>query len=52
MVIYHADVKADELGNENEAVEDTCVPNSNFFDDNLHIENGTFSLRAVCVENP
>jgi len=52
LVIYHADVKQEELGTGKDNMEDTCVPSSNFFDDNLHIENGTFSLRAVCVETP
>eukprot|EP00560_Eucampia_antarctica_P006250 CAMPEP_0197827414 /NCGR_PEP_ID=MMETSP1437-20131217/4194_1 /TAXON_ID=49252 ORGANISM="Eucampia antarctica, Strain CCMP1452" /NCGR_SAMPLE_ID=MMETSP1437 /ASSEMBLY_ACC=CAM_ASM_001096 /LENGTH=685 /DNA_ID=CAMNT_0043428243 /DNA_START=646 /DNA_END=2703 /DNA_ORIENTATION=- len=52
LVIYHADVKVENLGDDKGEDEDICVPSSNFFDDNLHIENGAFSLRAVCMENP
>lgn len=43
LVIYHADVQE---GDE----EETCVQSSNFFDNNLHVEDGVMSLRPVCVE--
>jgi ABC-type multidrug transport system fused ATPase/permease subunit len=46
LVIYHADVKVTE-GNE-EIEDDACVPSSNFFDANLHVEDGALLLRSVC----
>jgi len=49
LVIYHADVKIDEKGEE--AEEESCVPSSNFFDSNLHVEDGILSLRSVCIES-
>lgn len=48
LVIYHADVKIDELGQKTE--EDTCVPSSNFFDDNIHVEDGFLLRRSVCKD--
>jgi len=48
LVIYHADVKVDEMGEETEV--DSCVPSSDFFDSNLHVENGRLSLRPVCMD--
>jgi|AntRauTorckE5430_2_1112549.scaffolds.fasta_scaffold11080_2 ABC-type multidrug transport system ATPase subunit len=48
IVIYHADVK---LAEGEEASEDTeCVESSNFFDSNIHVENGSLTLRPVCIE--
>eukprot|EP00555_Chaetoceros_dichaeta_P012973 CAMPEP_0198265076 /NCGR_PEP_ID=MMETSP1447-20131203/20056_1 /TAXON_ID=420782 /ORGANISM="Chaetoceros dichaeta, Strain CCMP1751" /LENGTH=663 /DNA_ID=CAMNT_0043954341 /DNA_START=604 /DNA_END=2595 /DNA_ORIENTATION=- len=49
LVIYHADVQIDEKGEE--AEEEACVPSSNFFDSNLHVEDGILSLRSVCIES-
>lgn len=49
LVIYHADVQIDEKGDE--AAEEACVPSSNFFDSNLHVEDGILSLRSVCIES-
>jgi ABC-type Mn2+/Zn2+ transport system ATPase subunit len=55
LVIYHADVQVEELGDNMNGNsinnEDVCVPSSNFFDDNLHVDNGTFILRAVCMDS-
>jgi len=48
LVIYHADVKIDEAGVE--AKEGSCVPSSDFFDNNLHVEDGSLSLRSVCID--
>ena len=45
LVIYHADVKTDES---NESEEDSCIAGSNFFDQNLHVEDGSMSVRPVC----
>lgn len=49
LVIYHADVKMDEMGDEKK--EDSCVPSSDFFDHNLHVENGVLSLKPVCMDS-
>jgi len=51
LVIYHADVKVEEFGVDDGNNEDVCVPSSNFFDDNLHIDDGIFNLRAVCMDS-
>jgi len=48
IVIYHADVKVAEGEEESEDTE--CVESSNFFDSNIHVENGSLVLRPVCVE--
>jgi len=48
LVIYHADVKVTE-GNE-EIEEEKCVQSSNFFDANLHVEDGRLMLRSVCSD--
>jgi len=49
LVIYHADVKVAEG---EEASEDggACVESSNFFDNNIHVEDGALFLRPVCVD--
>lgn len=49
LVIYHADVKIDEKGKEVEG--EVCVRSSNFFDGNLHVEDGMLSTRSVCTES-
>lgn len=41
IVIYHADVGADD-GKE------ACIASSNFFDRNIHLENGDVHIRDVC----
>jgi ABC-type bacteriocin/lantibiotic exporter with double-glycine peptidase domain len=48
IVIYHADVKMAE--GEEASAEDlgACVESSNFFDSNIHVEDGALSLRPVC----
>lgn len=49
LVIYHADVKR---GEGDEASEEfTCVESSKFFDNNVHVENGSLLLRPVCAED-
>ena len=49
LVIYHADVKKSEG---EEASEDlTCVESSNFFDNDVHVENGSLVIRPVCIDN-
>jgi len=51
LVIYHADVKDVKATPGAEEVEvDACVQSSNFFDANLHVENGMLKLRSVCDE--
>lgn len=42
IVIYHTDVQESADG------ETECVPSSNFFDHNIHLENRTLNFRAVC----
>lgn len=49
LVIYHADVKEATKGNEF-IEDDPCVHSSNFFDANLHVEDGVLMVRPVCVE--
>jgi hypothetical protein len=57
IVIYHNDVAdnaVDYLSTESdlsftEDISQTCVPSSNFFDDNLHVENGVLIRRALCI---
>lgn len=44
IVIYHTDVRG--VGEEKE--NDECVPGSNFFDGNIHLENRTINMRALC----
>ena len=34
-----------------EKKEDSCVPSSDFFDHNLHVENGVLSLKPVCMDS-
>ncbi len=51
LVIYHADVKKVAEGTQ-EVDEDVCVQSSNFFDSNLHVEDGNLFLRSVCSDNP
>ena len=46
IVIYHADIGHGHETEEGEKVE--CVPSSNFFDHNLHLENQNIQLRPVC----
>lgn len=48
IVIYHADVKVTEGEEQDQDV--ACVESSNFFDSNIHVENGALKLRPVCVE--
>jgi ABC-type phosphate transport system ATPase subunit len=48
IVIYHADVKVAE--GEEQDKDAACVESSNFFDSNIHVENGALTLRPVCVE--
>mmetsp|Transcript_4269 Transcript_4269/g.8167 ORF Transcript_4269/g.8167 Transcript_4269/m.8167 type:complete len:839 (+) Transcript_4269:123-2639(+) len=48
IVIYHADVKVTEGEEQDKDV--ACVESSNFFDSNIHVENGALKLRPVCVE--
>jgi hypothetical protein len=59
IVIYHNDVAdnavdflADESNDDRSFAEDisqTCVPSNNFFDDNLHVENGILIRRSLCI---
>lgn len=57
IVIYHNDVAdnaVDYLSTESdlsftEDISQTCVPSSNFFDDNLHVENGVLIRRSLCI---
>lgn len=46
IVIYHADIGHGQETDEGEKVE--CVPSSNFFDHNLHLENQNIKVRPVC----
>lgn len=45
LVIYHADVKAADT---NDSLDDECVESSNFFDGNLHVQDGILTMRNVC----
>lgn len=60
LVIYHADVKqnnVDAIDNVEDDDDDdqaqqhheACVESSDFFDHNLHVENGSLILRPVCA---
>lgn len=52
LVIYHADVGSDEsTENSSNQTDLACLPASSFFDDNLHVENGSFYLRPICSDN-
>jgi len=44
IVIYHTDVRG--AGEEEE--NDECVPGNNFFDGNIHLEDRTINMRALC----
>jgi ABC-type nitrate/sulfonate/bicarbonate transport system ATPase subunit len=46
LVIYHADIGHGQETEEGETVE--CVPSSDFFDHNIHLENQVIKLRPVC----
>lgn len=46
IVIYHADIGHGQAGEEGETIE--CVPSSNFFNHNVHLENQLIKLRPVC----
>ena len=46
IVIYHADIGHGQETNEGGKIE--CVPSSNFFDHNLHLENQNIKVRPVC----
>jgi len=48
LVIYHADVKVVEGERAND--DNNCVESSNFFDNNVHVEDGTLFLRPVCLD--
>lgn len=48
LVIYHADVKSSDGGDTIDGGADECVESSNFFDSNIHVEDGKLSLRNVC----
>ena len=51
LVIYHTDVRATSVtaGDDGEeAKEIECVPSTNFFEDNLHVENRLLTRRPVC----
>ncbi len=50
LVIYHADVKTAEGAEGAEKSDLTCVESSGFFDNNVHVENGSLFLRPVCAE--
>ncbi len=49
LVIYHADVKKAEGEEANDDL--ACVESSNFFDQNVHVENGSLVIRPVCADN-
>ena len=46
IVIYHADIGHGQETSDGGKVE--CVPSSNFFDHNLHLENQNIKVRPVC----
>jgi hypothetical protein len=46
IVIYHADIGHGQETEEGKTVE--CVPSSDFFDHNIHLENQIIKLRPVC----
>ena len=51
LVIYHTDVGKTTPGGEGGregAEEEECVPSNDFFDSNLHVENGGLIQKNVC----
>lgn len=49
LVIYHADVRTVEG---EEATDDSsCVESGDFFNSNVHVEDGSLFIRPVCAEN-
>jgi len=46
IVIYHTDVGMEQTKEGGEVVE--CVSSSDFFDGNIHVEDKTMHLRAIC----
>jgi len=54
IVIYHNDVSDNDPGSLgpdghfDEDIAQTCVPSNNFFDDNLHVENGYLTRKSLC----
>eukprot|EP01083_Nonionella_stella_P217532 780957_1 len=51
LVIYHADVKVSESEDSDLSSENACVESSNFFTDNLHVEDGALKVRPVCADD-
>jgi len=52
LVIYHADTRNSAVAEGEQANDDSnCVESSNFFDNNVHVEDGTLFLRPVCLDN-
>eukprot|EP00588_Corethron_pennatum_P024073 CAMPEP_0194332058 /NCGR_PEP_ID=MMETSP0171-20130528/57857_1 /TAXON_ID=218684 /ORGANISM="Corethron pennatum, Strain L29A3" /LENGTH=721 /DNA_ID=CAMNT_0039093759 /DNA_START=421 /DNA_END=2586 /DNA_ORIENTATION=- len=52
LVIYHADTRNSAVAEgEQENDDSNCVESSNFFDNNVHVEDGTLFLRPVCLDN-
>lgn len=49
IVIYHTDVHlAQEAGDLAKSAAKDCIPSTNFFDFNVHVEHGILHLRDVC----
>lgn len=51
IVIYHFDADVNNSKDGSQSANDACVPSSNFFDANLHVQDGSLDLRAVCETN-
>jgi len=51
LVIYHTDVASEEHGSNSTEPEPACLPANSFFDDKLHVENGSFFIRPICSDN-
>ena len=48
IVIYHMDVQVAQDGVHESTPERDCIPSTNFFDYNIHLENGILHVRDVC----
>lgn len=49
IVIYHMDVQiAQEDEGSDKGSANDCIPSTNFFDFNVHVEHGILHLRDVC----
>ena len=48
IVIYHMDVQSSQEGEAEDTFTKDCIPSTNFFDYNIHLEHGILHIRDVC----